>query len=92
MRVGNAAGAARSLLIGASYFVPIMLSGSIAILFVILLFNLLFLSRAPFRAFRRGIARLARFLSDVNPSTTPITRLSPREDKKIAMSKLPGSD
>ena len=60
MRVANAAVASGVFLIIASYFLPIMLSGSITILFVILLFNLLFLSRASFLAFRQGIDRLAR--------------------------------
>lgn len=53
-----AIGAGIALLV-ASYFVPLMLSGSIVVLFVILLFNLLAASRLSFKAFREAIALLA---------------------------------
>ncbi|MGH7933111.1 MAG: nucleoside-diphosphate sugar epimerase/dehydratase, partial [Candidatus Binataceae bacterium] len=43
----------------ASLFAPINLSGSVAVLFVILLFNLLVASRLSFRALRRAVALLA---------------------------------
>src|SRR5262249_25697119 len=59
VRFANIAIAAGFLIVVASHFLPIMLSGSIAVLFVILLFNLLVASRLSFRAFRRGIAFLA---------------------------------
>jgi UDP-GlcNAc:undecaprenyl-phosphate GlcNAc-1-phosphate transferase len=92
VRVANAAVTSGILLIAASYFLPIMLSGSITILFVLLLFNLLFLSRASFIAFRNGIAALARFSSNGNASPMPIIRLSIEEDEKVAISEIPATN
>lgn len=43
----------------ASKFVPIALSGSVLVLFVILLFNLVVASRLSFRVLRKGVALLA---------------------------------
>ena len=43
----------------ASKFVPIALSGSVLVLFVILLFNLVVASRLSFRVLRKGVAMLA---------------------------------
>jgi len=91
MRVANAAVASGVLLIVASYFLPIMVSGSIAVLFVILLFNLLFLSRASFLAFRQGIERLAHSSLNRNASLTPDDRLNPAEETKVAVGKIPAS-
>ncbi len=46
-------------LFAGSFLMPISLSGSIVVLFVILLFNLLVATRVSFRALRRGISQLA---------------------------------
>jgi UDP-GlcNAc:undecaprenyl-phosphate GlcNAc-1-phosphate transferase len=51
-RLAYAAIAAGIALIAESYFVPVMLSGSVVVLFVILLFNLLAASRLSFKGFR----------------------------------------
>jgi UDP-GlcNAc:undecaprenyl-phosphate GlcNAc-1-phosphate transferase len=91
MRVANAAAASGVFLIIASYFLPIMLSGSITILFVILLFNLLFLSRASFLAFRQGIDRLARSSLNRNASRTKAGDLNAEEEARGDVSKTRGS-
>jgi adenylyltransferase/sulfurtransferase len=59
MRFVNGAVLAGIFVVVASAFAPISLSGSIAVLFVILLMNLLVASRLSFRALRKGIALLA---------------------------------
>jgi UDP-GlcNAc:undecaprenyl-phosphate GlcNAc-1-phosphate transferase len=59
MRFVNGAVLAGIFVVVASAFAPISLSGSIAVLFVILLMNLLMASRLSFRALRKGIALLA---------------------------------
>jgi UDP-GlcNAc:undecaprenyl-phosphate/decaprenyl-phosphate GlcNAc-1-phosphate transferase len=59
IRFANGAALAGILIVIASVFVPINLSGSIAVLFVILLFNLLVASRLSFRALRKGVGLLA---------------------------------
>jgi len=60
-RLANAAIGAGVVLVALSWVVPnIMLSGSIAVLFVILLFNALVASRLSFRVLRKGILLLAR--------------------------------
>jgi UDP-GlcNAc:undecaprenyl-phosphate/decaprenyl-phosphate GlcNAc-1-phosphate transferase len=59
MRFANGAVLAGTLVVVASLAVPIALSGSIAVLYVILLFNLLVASRMSFRALRKGVALLA---------------------------------
>ncbi|MGH7878371.1 MAG: hypothetical protein ACREQD_02625, partial [Candidatus Binataceae bacterium] len=89
VRVANAAIASGILLVAASYFLPVMLSGTIAILFVILMFNLVLLSRVSFVAFHRGIARLADFSSTPGASPTPAARLNQR-DARVALSKISG--
>jgi UDP-GlcNAc:undecaprenyl-phosphate GlcNAc-1-phosphate transferase len=58
VRFANAALAAGALALVASYFLPIMMSGSTTVLFVILLLNLLAGSRLSFKALRKGIALL----------------------------------
>jgi len=91
MRVADAAVASGVLLIAASYFLPIMLSGSITILFVILLFNLLFLSRASFLAFRQGIDWLAHSSLNRKASATSDDRQNAEEDARVAMSEIPAT-
>jgi UDP-GlcNAc:undecaprenyl-phosphate GlcNAc-1-phosphate transferase len=60
-RLANAAIGAGVALVALSWLLPnIMLSGSIAVLFVILLFNALVASRLSFRVLRKGIVLLAR--------------------------------
>jgi UDP-GlcNAc:undecaprenyl-phosphate GlcNAc-1-phosphate transferase len=59
IRFANGAVLAGILVVITSVITPIALSGSIAVLFVILLFNLLVGSRLSFRALRRGVALLA---------------------------------
>ena len=59
IRFANGAVLAGTLVVVASLVVPIALSGSVAALYVILLFNLLVASRMSFRALRRGVALLA---------------------------------
>ena len=59
-RLANAAICSAILVTTLSWFRPIMLSRSIAVLFCLLLFNLLVASRLSFRAFRKGIILLAR--------------------------------
>ncbi|HJU27949.1 MAG TPA: hypothetical protein VJ718_02200, partial [Candidatus Binataceae bacterium] len=59
MRFVNGAGLAGILVVAASMFAPISLSGSIVVLFVILLMNMLVASRLSFRALRKAIALLA---------------------------------
>jgi UDP-GlcNAc:undecaprenyl-phosphate GlcNAc-1-phosphate transferase len=58
-RFAYAAIAAGIALIAESYLVPVMLSGSVVVLFVILLFNLLAASRLSFNGFRGAIALMA---------------------------------
>jgi len=59
VRFANGAVAAGVCLLVVSLFVPLGLSGSIVVLFVILLFNLLVASRMSFRLLRKASARLA---------------------------------
>ncbi|MBF6559003.1 MAG: hypothetical protein IVW56_01840 [Candidatus Binataceae bacterium] len=59
IRFANGAVLAGTLVVVASLVVPIALSGSVAALYVILLFNLLVASRMSFRALRKGVALLA---------------------------------
>jgi UDP-GlcNAc:undecaprenyl-phosphate/decaprenyl-phosphate GlcNAc-1-phosphate transferase len=59
LRFANGAVLAGTLVVVASLVVPIELSGSVAALYVILLFNLLVASRMSFRALRKGVALLA---------------------------------
>ena len=59
-RFAYAAIGAGIALVAESYFVPIMVSGSVAVLFAILLFNLLAASRLSFKGFREAIALMAR--------------------------------
>ncbi len=59
VRLTSAAIGAGIALVVLDWFRPIMMSGSIAVLFVLLLFNELALSRLSFRVFRRGIAWLS---------------------------------
>src|SRR5581483_4727774 len=57
---GLAVCAGSVLLLFSTAIAPIMVSGSIAVLFTLLLFNLIAASRLSFRAFRAGIAAIAR--------------------------------
>ena len=59
LRFANGAVLAGTLVVLLSIVHPIQLSGSIAVLYVILVFNLLVASRMSFRALRRGVAFLA---------------------------------
>ena len=59
VRFANGAVAAGLCLLVVSRFVPLGLSGSILVLFIILLFNLLVASRMSFRLLRKASARLA---------------------------------
>ena len=59
-RLSSAAIGSGIVLVILDWFVPIMMSGSIAVLFVLLLFNELVASRLSFRVFRKGLALLTR--------------------------------
>lgn len=59
IRFATGAVLAALLVVVASVFLPIAMSGSIAVLFVILLMNLLVASRLSFRALHRALALLA---------------------------------
>ena len=59
IRFANGSVLAGILVVITRLAVPIELSGSVAVLYVILLFNLLVASRMSFRALRRGVALLA---------------------------------
>jgi FlaA1/EpsC-like NDP-sugar epimerase len=61
LRFASGAILAGILLVVVSLVVSLELSGSIAVLFVIVLFNLLVASRLSFRALRRGLNLLAPF-------------------------------
>jgi UDP-GlcNAc:undecaprenyl-phosphate GlcNAc-1-phosphate transferase len=94
-RLANAAVASGILLVIASYFLPMMVSGSIVVLFVTLLFGLLLSSRLSFVAFREGIARLADLSGHVNRTVTSGHVLgTPPADRadKIVSSEIPASE
>lgn len=59
LRFANGAVLAGVFLTIAARFAPVSLSGSIVVLFVLLLFNLLMMTRVSFQAFRKGISQLA---------------------------------
>ena len=59
LRFANGAVLAGVFVTIASRFAPVSLSGSIVVLFVILLFNLLMMTRVSFQAIRKGISQLA---------------------------------
>jgi len=59
-RLASASIGAGTVLLVIDWFYPIMMSGSIAVLFVLILFNELAASRLSFRVFRKGIALLSR--------------------------------
>jgi UDP-GlcNAc:undecaprenyl-phosphate/decaprenyl-phosphate GlcNAc-1-phosphate transferase len=59
IRFANGAVLAGILLVAASTMLPIALSGSILVLFVILLFNLLIVTRSSFQSIRKGLMLLA---------------------------------
>ncbi|MBF6571786.1 MAG: hypothetical protein IVW54_23360, partial [Candidatus Binataceae bacterium] len=59
IRFANGAVLAGILIVVESLFVPIPLAGSILVMYVLLLFNLLAGTRMSFRALRKGIHRLA---------------------------------
>ncbi len=58
-RLASASIGAGTVLLVIDWFHPIMMSGSIAVLFVLILFNELSASRLSFRVFRKGIALLS---------------------------------
>lgn len=59
MRFANGALLAGVFVTIAARFAPVSLSGSIVVLFVILIFNLLIMTRVSFQAIRKGISQLA---------------------------------
>jgi UDP-GlcNAc:undecaprenyl-phosphate/decaprenyl-phosphate GlcNAc-1-phosphate transferase len=59
IRFANGAVLAGIFLVAASTMLPIALSGSILVLFVILLFNLLIVTRSSFQSIRKGLMLLA---------------------------------
>jgi UDP-GlcNAc:undecaprenyl-phosphate/decaprenyl-phosphate GlcNAc-1-phosphate transferase len=59
IRFANGAVLAGIFLVAASTMLPISLSGSILVLFVILLFNLLIVTRSSFQSIRKGLMLLA---------------------------------
>jgi UDP-GlcNAc:undecaprenyl-phosphate GlcNAc-1-phosphate transferase len=59
IRFANGSLGAGALVLTASWFLPLPFSGSVLVLFVILLFNLLVATRVSFQLLRRGAARLA---------------------------------
>ena len=59
IRFANAAVLAGVFMVPASMILPIYLSGSILVLYVILLFNLLVVTRSSFQSLRRAVAYLA---------------------------------
>jgi UDP-GlcNAc:undecaprenyl-phosphate GlcNAc-1-phosphate transferase len=59
LRFANGAVLAGVFLTIAARFAPVSLSGSIVVLFVLLLFNLLMMTRVSFQAIRKGISQLA---------------------------------
>jgi UDP-GlcNAc:undecaprenyl-phosphate/decaprenyl-phosphate GlcNAc-1-phosphate transferase len=59
IRFANGAALAGIFIIGASMLVPVAISGSVLVLFVIIVFNLLIATRLSFQALRKGLNRLA---------------------------------
>lgn len=59
LRFANGAVLAGVFVTIAARFAPVSLSGSIVVLFVILLFNLLMMTRVSFQAIRKGISQLS---------------------------------
>jgi UDP-GlcNAc:undecaprenyl-phosphate/decaprenyl-phosphate GlcNAc-1-phosphate transferase len=59
IRFCNGAVLAGILILAAERFLPLMMSGTVALLFIVLLVNLLVVSRLSFRVLRRGIALVA---------------------------------
>ncbi len=59
LRFANGALLAGVFVTIAARFAPVSLSGSIVVLFVILIFNLLMMTRVSFQAIRKGISQLA---------------------------------
>lgn len=60
IRLCNGAVLAGIFILAAERFLPLMMSGSVAILFIVLLVNLMVVSRLSFRVLRKGIALVAR--------------------------------
>ena len=95
LRLANAAVASGILLVIGSYFLPLMVSGSIVVLFVVLLVGLLILSRLWFRALHIGIVWLASVSEQVNENVTldhALQRVPVNKVDKAVSSKMPGSE
>jgi FlaA1/EpsC-like NDP-sugar epimerase len=60
IRLCNGAVLAGIFIQAAERFLPLMMSGSVAVLFIMLLVNLMVVSRLSFRVLRKGIALVAR--------------------------------